>query len=89
MLRNRTDNNHAEITHALRKLGATVQSLTTVKRGCPDILVGWRGRNYLFEIKSPGGKLNDLELKWAAAWNGQSAVVYTLEQILSCITMED
>ena len=47
----RADSNQAEIVDALRKVGASVQPIHTVGGGVPDLLVGFRGQNYLFEVK--------------------------------------
>ena len=44
---NRTDANHQEIVAALQTIGATVQDLSQVGAGCPDILVGYKKQNYL------------------------------------------
>ena len=43
------DANQPEIVAALRAAGATVQHLHEVGQGCPDILAGFRGRNYLID----------------------------------------
>lgn len=76
----RVDRNQQEIVAHLRKHGATVQPLHTVGKGCPDILVGWQGKNLLFEIKdhlkSPSQrKLTPDEESWHASWSGDVAVV--------------
>ena len=55
----KVDDNHREIVRALRDCGATVQDLSPVGAGCPDILVGWQGRNHLIEIKD-GAKVGEL-----------------------------
>lgn len=83
----RTDANQKEIMLCLRNLGATVQSLHTLGRGCPDIIVGWRGRNYLFEIKTTpvGWKLTPDEKKWHNEWRGQVCVVANLEGALAAL----
>lgn len=47
----RTDDNHAAVVDALRKAGAVVRSLAKVGDGCPDLLVGYRGRTLLLEVK--------------------------------------
>ena len=47
----RTDSNQSDIVKALRKAGATVQSLADVGGGCPDLLVGYFGYCILFEVK--------------------------------------
>ncbi|HJP47915.1 hypothetical protein [Acinetobacter venetianus] len=39
------DANQTEIVKALRKFGASVQSLASTGKGCPDLLVGFRGMN--------------------------------------------
>lgn len=45
--RARVDDNQAEIVKVLRQLGATVRPTHTVGDGFPDLVVGWRGKNYL------------------------------------------
>jgi Holliday junction resolvase len=47
----RTDANQDGIVAALRGAGASVQSLAATGKGCPDLLVGWRGANLLMECK--------------------------------------
>lgn len=49
--RPRIDANQPDIVKALRKMGAFVQSLAAVGDGCPDLLVGFRGKTYLIEVK--------------------------------------
>ncbi len=67
----RVDNNQREIVEILRKIGASVQMLHYVGFGCPDILVGFRGQNYLFEIKLEGRKRNKAQIRWHSNWNGE------------------
>lgn len=52
----RVDDNQTAIVTALRKVGAFVQSLSSVGAGVPDLLVGWRGQWLLIEVKD-GGKV--------------------------------
>ena len=47
----KTDANQAMIVGALRACGARVLSLAAVGKGCPDLLVGHRGKLYLMECK--------------------------------------
>ena len=61
----RTDANQPEIVAALRQVGAMVVDLHTVGRGCPDLLVMWRSKTYLMEVKTATGKLNAAEWKFA------------------------
>ena len=83
----RVDDNQAELVKQLRKAGATVQHLHTQGRGCPDLLVGWRGLNLLFEVKDPNKPpsarlLTDDEREWHAKWRGQVHVIETAEEAL-------
>ena len=83
-MKHKTDHNQAEIIKALRAVGATVQDLSKVGKGAPDILVGFHGCNYLMEIKNPDtkGKLNLMQRIWHQDWRGQVVVVRTVEEAL-------
>ena len=81
----RVDANQADIVAACRRAGATVTLLHTVGHGCPDLLVGFRGVNYLLECKVPGGRLTPAEREWHATWPGQKAIVFSAEQALLVI----
>lgn len=82
----RTDQNHTEIIKGLRKIGATVQSLHAVGKGCPDILVGYRGKNFLFEIKVEKGSLTNEQIKWHDDWNGMAYVVRSIDEAVCLCT---
>lgn len=76
----RVDANQAAIVKAMRKLGATVQPLHTVGKGCPDLLVGWRQQNLLMEVKDgakpPSAReLTPDEREWIASWRGPVFIV--------------
>ena len=82
MVARRTDDNQREIVAALRAIGATVQDLSAVGKGCPDLLVGMQGRNLLLEVKKPpgprggqAGKLTEDQVSWHGSWRGQVAIV--------------
>ena len=79
-MRNRADKNQDEIVKGLRAIGATVEVLSQVGHSCPDILCGWRGQNYLMEIKDKHGKLSESQKAWHTFWNGQVAVVRNLAE---------
>lgn len=53
---------------ALLKIGATVQSLASVGNGCPSLLVCFRGRLFLFQVKSGKGRLTGDQKRWHALW---------------------
>jgi hypothetical protein len=75
----KVDSNQKEIVEALRKAGASVQSLASIGKGCPDLLVAFRGENFLLEVKSfELAELTPDELAWHAGWVGQVSVVRTL-----------
>ncbi len=76
----KTDRNQPEIVEALRKIGATVQILSAVGKGCPDLLVGYNQRNYLLEVKDgelvpSARKLTPDQKQWHHQWQGQVTVV--------------
>jgi hypothetical protein len=83
----KVDANQPEIVKALRKAGATVQPLHVIGRGCPDILVGWHGRNYLFEIKQAGCKLTGDEKDFHSQWLGQVGIVCKVEDALKLMEL--
>ena len=86
----RVDSNQAYIVEGLRAMGASVTDLHAVGKGCPDILVGYRGNTYILEIKGLEGRLTRPEAAWAASWTGgHYAVVRTLDQAIDVIMQED
>lgn len=84
------DANQPEIVAALRKAGATVQPLHGVGEGCPDLLVGYRGKNWLLEVKDVNKppskkKLNERQVEWHDGWKGHVATVETSGAALAVI----
>ena len=77
----RVDDNQKTIVGALRKEGMTVQHLHAVGKGCPDLLVGWKGRNVLLEIKDgvKSWKLTPDQIIWHHNWQGQVCVATSPE----------
>jgi hypothetical protein len=78
------DANQSPIVEALRMVpGVSVQDLHTVGKGCPDILVGFRGQTYgPYEIKGAEGLITPSEEKWWQQWRGGGKVVHSVEGIL-------
>jgi hypothetical protein len=73
--RPRVDANQQEIVDMLRQVGCTVTSLASVGGGVPDLLVGYRGRTILMEVKDgkkpPSARLlTPDQRQWADAWSG-------------------
>ena len=79
------DANQAEIVRALEAAGAVVIDLHAVGGGCPDLMVGFRGRNYCLEVKTATGKLRPDQQEFFDTWAGQAAVVRTVEAALEFI----
>jgi hypothetical protein len=82
----KADSNQAEIREKLRALGCGVLSIN----GVVDLVVGYRGRNYLLEVKNPTrpkahDKRSMAQAKLRESWPGQYAVVETVEQALVII----
>ena len=76
----KVDSNQGEIVRFLRSIGASVASIATVGTGVPDLIVGYRGVNYLVEVKD-GSKppsqrrLTPAEEKFHAEWRGTVHIV--------------
>lgn len=79
----RKDKNQAEIVKVLEKVGASVIDTSIIGiAGFPDLVVGFRGVNYLLEVKnlenSYGRKgFNANQIAWKDKWNGVSPVIVT------------
>jgi len=91
-LRPRVDRNQAEIVDALRRVGCSVQSLAAVGSGCPDLLVGKAGINYLLEVKdhekAPSARvLTRDQREWHASWNGWAFVVGSAAEALEIVVL--
>lgn len=86
----RTDANHAEIVRVLTKIGVSVADTSRVGSGFPDLVVGFRGKNLLLEVKdgrkSPSRrKLTAGQQEFAAAWRGQVRTVESVAEALSAV----
>lgn len=86
----KTDRNQAEIVRALRQAGASVLCLHAVGQGCPDLVVGWRGRNLFMEIKDgnlPPSKqvLTEDEQDFFWSWSGHYALITTVEEAIKVL----
>lgn len=77
----RIDNNHKEIVAFLRKMGCSVLDLKSVGKGCPDIAVGIKGKNYFIEIKGLKGKLTPMQKEWHQLWQGDVVVLRSIDEV--------
>ena len=86
----RADANQPEIIEGLRAVGATVKTLHRVGMGCPDLLVGYGGNNYLIEVKDgskppSSRKLTPPQVEFFDGWRGQAGVATCLDEALEII----
>lgn len=82
----RDANQSAILKHANRIPGCKAIDLGAVGEGCPDALIGYRGRNWLCEIKrddcAPSdSKLSPGQVEWHKDWPGQVAVIRKVEDL--------
>jgi hypothetical protein len=86
----RVDANQTQIVSALRAAGATVQSLSAVGQGCPDLLVGYQGINILMELKDgkkppSERKLTSDQIVWHSEWKGVVFLVTSVDEALQLL----
>jgi len=86
----KTDSNQSDVVNVLRQAGASVQSLATTGKGCPDLLVGYHGINYLMEIKDGDKVLSKQELTiyqkhWHSLWRGSVHIVKSVDEALKIL----
>ncbi len=78
----RSDDNQAAIVKALRAIGCSVDVI-----GDPlDLLVGYRGVNYLIEIKSSSrAQLRPSQKHFCETWRGQWSRANTIAEALDIV----
>lgn len=77
----RTDANQPEIVKSLRQISGV-----TVHLDVDDILVGYKGKTYWFEIKeSPKANVQPSQIELQANWKGHYKIVWSLDMILEDI----
>lgn len=84
------DKNQPDVVKKLRQIGCTVRVLSMVGKGCPDLLVGIKGNNYLFELKDgalppSAKKLTPDEQVFFDTWKGKVYKVESFDEILNII----
>lgn len=86
----RRDANHGEIVAAFQRCGYSVLDLSQVGGGCPDLLVGRRGRDYLIEVKSGSGRVSNEQCSWAQEWLGYAPrVVRTVDDVVEFASIRE
>lgn len=85
----KVDENQSAIVKALRQIPGV-----TVETGHDDILVGYRGKNYWFELKRPeavskrvgevlASQITESERRRWEEWTGHYRIVWNIDQILA------
>jgi len=87
---NRVDNNQKQIIADLEKIPGV-----SVKPGHDDLLVGFRGRTFWFEVKNPNtlnkkggfykGRVRKGQIKLQNEFNGHYSIVTTSKEIMQQI----
>lgn len=90
MIAMKRDDAERDIVRTLEAAGATVSRLSPTgasgETGLPDLLVGFRGVNYLLEVKTGRRKLRPGQVAWRERWQGQAvAVVRSVEDALAAV----
>lgn len=80
------DANQHDCVVTAKVMGFSVVSLAMVGDGCPDLLLGFRNKNYLVEIKDgekprSQQKLTKPESKFFKNWKGQKAIIRSAEEM--------
>lgn len=87
----KVDANQPDIVDALRAVGAIVQPLHMVGEGVPDLLVRYRGKLHLVEVKDgrrppSERRLTPAQLAWHLEWAGADLhVVKSVSEALQAI----
>lgn len=82
----RKDENQAEIVTALERIGCSV---VVMHEPC-DLLVGYRGKSMLLEIKNPNQppdkrKLTRNQVIFQADWRGHYVVVQSIDEAIAAV----
>lgn len=85
----KVDSNHGKIRDELRAIFGedSVKDCSKFGDDFPDLMVGVRGFNFLFEVKPPGGKLSPGQRLFHAEWRryGQIDEIHSTEEALAII----
>ncbi|MEM7125004.1 MAG: VRR-NUC domain-containing protein [Chloroflexota bacterium] len=79
----KTDENQSKIVEELRDKGVSITCTHQMGRGFPDLVAGWNGMTFLFEVKTKNGRLTSAQTEFIAAWKGQVDVISSSEDALA------
>ena len=77
----RSDANQSEIVNLFRAAGATVDVMSNVGHGFPDIIVNYRGLFAIVEIKNGRHTLREKQKEWFANHEGLRFVARDSEDV--------
>jgi hypothetical protein len=77
------DSNEASIVNILRTFGATV-----IRSDAVDLIVGFRGKNYLLEVKTKTGVLKPSQIHLRDFWAGKYDIVRNEHEALRAIGVD-
>ena len=83
----RVDANQKDIIHALKTFGASIVDLSGVGKGCPDLLIGFKGKTYLIEVKRDSkAKFTPQQLHFNESWTGGIiARIETVDEVIALL----
>ncbi len=82
------DNNHNDIFSKLISIpGVSAVDVSSFGRGIGDILVGYAGKNYLFEIKNPAKKITytSAEVIFRRTWCGNYFIIQSFDEAVKIL----
>ena len=82
----RRDANETEIVRTLRQIGCTVVRTDEI-----DLIVGYRGRSILLEVKDGEAKREQLtpnQIALKAGWRGQYDIVTSADEAIAVVQRE-
>ncbi len=84
------DKNQAALVVVFEQLGCSVLNCVRVGSGFPDLIIGYRGHDYLVEVKNPTnayGKrgLNGNQKRWSDTWPSPVFVVRTEDDVIKLV----
>jgi hypothetical protein len=88
----KVDANQKAVVKSLRGIpGVTVAITSSLGEGFPDFIVGYKGFNYMIELKDgnkppSARKLTDDEIEFKQKWKGQYTVCNSFDEIFKLIT---
>jgi len=77
------DVNEAELISLLRCVGASVVALS--EKGVPDLLVWYKNRYMLIEVKTEKGKLSSAQKEFVEKWKGPVYIARNSEDVLDIL----